>query len=531
MDENANNAVPPTPGSPAAASVSENSGRDTVRSNSGPAHSSQSSAAKSQSGTSPFKTIIPILLMVGVVFGITFISQYAPKKKEESKRKTEEVYDKKVLTFGQSIRVWNPQSFDLPDQIFPGFYEGGPTEYPASFWLENRHAAPVTMQLSTIATGCSKCSSGRFAPIPPEVMDQLFLTTVLSGLPQGLTSGLPLGVAATSANLDPARMNWQYHKHSEMAHPQYTIPAAPGSAHLFPYQWGIFELLFKVEGKGKPLAASYDLKVEGTSLVESATLQVIFEGVDAFDVSPQSIDIGNWSETSDPRTFNIVVYSLTRGPNRKGPYDSGNLEPPSVDVRMPGGIRDLGGFITVGPAVRISEPSELGKLMVKLSNAQKKPLKIESAYEFTVTVNPKVGGERMDLGLLERDVLFALPGMKEPKTVRLKGMVTGDLELANHRTDIELPSYRVSTGITFPVSVIAKHKDAVVTLVPDECRPKFVNYKLTKVNRDENQGYYELSVEIPKDGQAGSWSGVVVLELKGSRPQRIRIPIRGTGKF
>jgi hypothetical protein len=137
----------------------------------------------------------------------------------------------------------------------------------------------------------------------------------------------------------------------------------------------------------------------------------------------------------------------------------------------------------------------------------------------------------MDIGLLERDVFFALPGMKEPKAVRLKGMVTGGIWLAERRTNIELPSYRASTGITFPVTVITEQKDAVLTLVPDECRPKFANYKLTKVSGAGNQGYFELTVEIPKDSQAGSWSGVVVMELKGTRPQRIRIPILGSAKY
>ncbi|HEV3440080.1 MAG TPA: hypothetical protein VG122_22120 [Gemmata sp.] len=142
-----------------------------------------------------------------------------------------------------------------------------------------------------------------------------------------------------------------------------------------------------------------------------------------------------------------------------------------------------------------------------------------------------MGEERADIGLLERDIYLAIPDMKEPKQIRIKGMVRGAVWLDNDRTNIDLPSYRYSQGISQTIKLITEQRDADVVLIADECSPSFAKYELKKLPPAPDRGYYELTVTIPKESKTGTWNGAIVLELKGARPQRIRIPIKGAGNF
>ncbi len=536
MNDDANkqqaNAPAPPPVAPIAPNLPQDSSNATVNANKS-YREPVSTTPSSSSGGSPLKLVIPIALLVAVVFGVTFISQYSPKSVDDDteaglRGQSGVGRAEPPLRFNSSIRQWGPES--LQDLIFPGFYEGGETLNSASFWFENRNAAPVTMQLASVS--CTKCSGGRLAAIPPDVTDQLVLTAVLSGFPQGLMSGLPLAFAGSSTNLAPNRLNWQEYTHAVNPHPEYKVPAAPGSGHLFPYQWGVFELQFLVAGPGppKPLTADYVLQVDGTKITGSAKLAINFEGVDPFNVSTNFINVGDWTENSEPRSFSFFVYSSTRGPHLFGPSNRGDLVSPTVDIRKSVGNGDPGPFVTVSPAVRVPE-SELWQVGQEVEKLQKKIVRIESAYRYTVTVKPKVGEDRVDIGLLLRDIYLAIPDMKEPKQVRIKGMVRGAVWLDNDRTSIDLPSYRYSQGISQTIRLITEQRDVDVVLIANECSPSFAKYELKKLPSAPDRGYYELTVTIPKESKTGTWDGTIVLEIKGARPQRISIPIKGAGKF
>ncbi len=486
------------------------------------------------SSGSPLKMAVPIALLVAVVFGITFFAQYSPKAPDDDNAdrgggQSAALKTEPPLRFGTSIRMWNPLG-NLQDQVFPGFFEGGETLNSTSYWFENRNPAPVTMQL--IKVSCTKCSGGRLAAIPPEVTDQLVATSLFSGFPQGLVNLLPVSFIGTSANLAPSRLVWQDYTYRVAPNAEYKIPAAPGTTRLFPNQWGIFDLQFQVSGAApsKTLQADFSLQVEGSKTAGIAALSVVFEGVDAFEVSKKLIDVGDWTETTEPRTFNFIVYSSTRGPNRTGPSDRGDLDVPIVDVRTPGNLGDPGPFVTVSPAQRVPE-AELPQVTLDISQSLKKMVRVESAYRYAVTVNPKVGDQRLDIGLLEREIFLAFKDIKEPKIVRVKGMVRGSIWLDNNRTDIDLPSYRSRDGTSQTVRLIAEQRDTVVELLKEECTPRFAEYHLDKLPPASDRGYYQLRVDIPPGSPTGSWNGVILLEIKGPHPQRIRVPIRGVAKF
>ncbi len=273
--------------------------------------------------------------------------------------------------------------------------------------------------------------------------------------------------------------------------------------------------------------------VEGTQNVEMYQFVIAYVGVNAFDLTGTVFDVGELTENSEPRKFEVIAYSSTRGPNRTGPGELGDLSSPVVSVRMPfaqGG--DPGKFLEVGTPIRVPD-SELPIVARLVSEQAKKIVHVESAYRYPVTLSPKVGSARVDIGLLERDIWFAVSGTQE-RQVRVKGMVRGSVWLDDNNTEINLGGYAATAGFTRPVTLITAQPDLAVTLVGDECTPKFLQVKLEKDPNPQSRdrGYYKLTIRAPsksenKNLQYGTWSGELVLEVKGPTPQRIRIPVKG----
>lgn len=508
-------------------------------------------AATRPAGSSPLKTAIPIVALAAVVFGITLMSQYSQKSGDEGegdqKSKTS-ASSEKALYFPDSLRIYQPlqesgqgDSLDPAssrkmtlNNIFPGFYEPGETWNRAAFWLENRNSAPVSMRLVKTdgGTGCSQCVAGRLAPIPEETADQLVWTSVLSGLPMGPVSGLPIAAAGAAAHLAPERLQWQQFD-AGIPNAEFKVPARPGTARGCPYQWSIFEILFKVKEVGvpkKPIEADLSMRVDGTEIAQNTKLTVGYVGVDPFDLSAMKIDFGEISETSDPKSIHFLVHSATRGPRKLFQSDRQDLAAPSVQVRIPGSEVEPGPIFTVGEPSRVPE-SQLGQLQAEASVAHRQPVRVESAYVYTITLNPRGGDRRIDIGLLERDIALTLPGMAQPKVIRVKSMVRGSVWLASNRTEIDLPAYRSQDGLIQTVKIVTENRDTVLRLVSDECQPKFASYQLTRLPPAPDYGYHEVKVEVSKNSQTGTWNGVIILEVVGPKPQRIRIPVHGAARL
>ena len=121
--------------------------------------------------------------------------------------------------------------------------------------------------------------------------------------------------------------------------------------------------------RAKKLTADFDLQVEGTQNVQSATFDIAFLGVDAFDISRSAIDLGDITETTNPASYDLYAFSATRGPHGTGP---GDLAPPAVDIQMlPGVIGEPGPFVSVSPPVRVPDSQLAG--FPELINRQKRP--------------------------------------------------------------------------------------------------------------------------------------------------------------
>ncbi|MCI0701112.1 MAG: hypothetical protein L0241_08515 [Planctomycetia bacterium] len=495
---------------------------------------------------SAFKIAIPLVVLVGIVFGITFFTQYTPPEKEEEQTTTA---TGQPLVFFSSVRVWdppnlegefrnfpllapsadpdksnNPFRFNVQDRIFQGIYEPDPNKNrTAQFWFQNRHPNPVTMQLKRVS--CQACSGGQVAAIPPDVTRQILQQAAVGTLPIGAITGLPVGMVEPAAQL--GKLEWTYHKFETNPDATYKVPPADPNADKWSAQWGILELQFAVfkEGQKDPLKSEFAMLVEGTEITGMTEFVIHFHGANPFEVTDPIIDAGEIGDLTGDQNYSLIVFSSTRGPNS----EFGDFSEPSAVITNPDGTRDQSKFIEVTKIERVAD-TELTELGQKLLEVGRLP-RVQAAYRVTITVRAKVGEARLDIGKLTRTITFTSGNGRQD--VALTAKVRGAVWLENdERTQIDLRSFSGAEGTTRVVTLVTRTTGMELAVVGDECYPKSFQYRLEKLPDRGGQGYYRLHLTVPPRRQFGAISnGVVVLEVKGKNPQRMRIPITGNGEL
>lgn len=506
---------------------------------------------------STLRVAVPLLALVGVVFGITFFAQYTPPKDGDEKNNpdlTKRSVVEPPLRFFTSRRVWDPPklsaagyrylpllapssisadpesatkiTFSLQDRIFQWYYEASGEESAprrTQFWFENRNSSTVTMQLKGVS--CTACSGARLAAIPPETTKNLFQHTALAALPIGVFHGFGVGLVEPAADL--TRLEWTQAQFRDDPNVQFHVPAATNPDKWSP-QWGILEITFRVRPNPTlPLTADFATQVDGTTRAGNQHFELYFQPSDSCELSQSAIDAKIIEPLSNDREYKLYVYSNTRGPGS----EFGDLDPPSFLVQAPAGITDPVKFIEVTKVERVPD-AELVDLIERFERDQNRPSKIRAAYQITVTLRPKVGEHRLDIGQMERTISVTCGTAQEkPQQLQVKAIVRGAVRLDNDATEIDLKTFRGAAGTEESVNLTTEKSGIELAVVKDECRPANFGFELVKQPDSGGQGHYRLKITVEKGKVFGQVKGVVVLEVKGPTPQRIRLPFKGNSSL
>lgn len=502
-------------------------------------------------GTSALKIVVPLVALVCVVFAITYLGESVPPDplgnlKGDGPR-TEAKSAEPPLRFFTSLRRYDPPAPDAPgyrglpllapsavaappdpltgdvfgyrlqDRTFQGFYESGDTVRRTQFWFENRNPAAVALQL--LAVSCTSCSGASVAPIPTETTKKILQNAALSSLPVGPFHAFTLGMTEPAAEL--TKLQWQHAQFANDPRAAYTVPAAPAPDKWAASQWGILELNFKVRPNGKiPLEAQFGSQVQGTQQRGAHPFALFFEVSPASEASRTAIEVGELDPLSGTKEFEFIVFSNTRGPGS----EFGDLTPPVAAINFPNGTTDTSKFFEVTKVVRFSG-DELTAMTDRLFRELKKPVQVRAAYRVTLTVRPKVGDQRLDIGFIERNLVFDT-GL----ALRLTATVRGQVWLDDKRTSVALPTFVGSRGLEHAQTVNTV-KGADVRVLRDESTPMKYGYALEKLPDVGTEGRYKLTITIPPGTTFGQIKGEVVLEVQGPQPQKVRIPVSGSATF
>jgi hypothetical protein len=468
---------------------------------------------------------LPILLVVGVVFGITFVRMYSPDEPtpDGPKGAGSGKATARPLPLKFGLTTASPQPDDPPAGLKSLKYWDSVNEVGVAshfdFWCHNPHPQPVVIRVSGV--NC-QCAGVEMAPVPREAFQDYVVTSALAGGPLGAVAAGPVAAVA-HAQLD-GRLAWHTLKGKDQA--EQTLEAADPAAGT---QVGIIRLTWEGRGEAGPRVVNATLvsrlgETPGTVTTLEAQMAVVpgfdavrREGVDLW-ASARELPVGELRENAE---FTRTVYLLS-ATRRQLLY--------TVTATRP------------DPCITWTEPVPASPEEVRAFTDFIRPdspaRPPRSVYKVDVTVRERVeveeGGKRqlrqLDLGLLDRQLtITAVNGGSAP--VHLRGRVLGDVTFLQGA-----PDGRVDLGTSFPanqdrvkdVSLLAER--AGLNLVVAEVTPNYLKAKLEPLPPIDGRNQWRLRVTVPQGSLYGSLpeTSAIVLTTAGPNPRRLRLPVRGS---
>jgi hypothetical protein len=468
------------------------------------------------------RVALPILLVAGLVFGITFIWMYSSGDQgpEMSQGKDGGKGAEQALKFfSRTAAASKPDVTPKHLQYWESESEvGAPGHF--EFLCQNRHSNPVTVRVPR--TNC-QCAGAELAVIPPDAYQEYLVHSAVALGPFCPAPG-PLAALA-HAGLD-RRLTWGPLMKGEDRHDQ-TVPAAdPNSGPQFAF----VKLAWTGKGEPGPKFIAADLYASiGDGTPSHTELGVETNVVPAFDMLKR--DGAMWGTGRE-----VTVGDLHENGVYKQTVYFGSATRPVLVMSIEGEVND--------PCITWSEPvpasdQELLSLREFISRGEHPMRRIKTLYKTEVTVRERLEVDtegkkelrQLDLGAFERKYT-ATAANAGNWALRVRGRVLGDVTFP---TGAE--NGRIELGTSFPadqdrtrdVSILADRPGLDLTLVDAETVPNYLKAKLDLVEQIGGRNRYRLRVTVPKNTLFGALpeNSVIVLKTNSTVPRRLRLPVRG----
>lgn len=465
---------------------------------------------------------LPILLVAGVVFGITFVLMYSPEEEKPSNGNSGDL----TPTTGQALKFFTTKAIVSTPNSTPKhlWYWDSTIEVGApghfEFWCANKHDQPVTVWIPS--TNC-QCAGAEMTTIPTDALNDYIVESALAGSPLFATSS-PLAALA-HVNLG-RRLNWvPLFKGDDR--PEQTIPAARSSTEP---QFALVRLGWT--GKGDQGAkgisaecwARKGAEKNGTMTVIGVETNVVpafqpmrREGSQFFPA--REVPVGELRENSTVKQT-IYLVSTTR-----------SYLLYTIDSERPSPC------ITWSDPVPVSD-EEFIALSAHARGDENAIRRIKSAYKVELTVRERTevttGGKKevvqLDLGPVDRKLTVAGVDAGSWGLV-LKGRVLGEITMQNSDAGkIDLATFASDLGASRDVTLFADRAGLDLELVKAETMPNYLQVRLEpRKDLPDGRKQWMLRVTVPKGALHGSLpdTSAVVLKTVGANPRRLRIPVRG----
>jgi hypothetical protein len=447
---------------------------------------------------------LPVVAVVALVFGVTYVSQVAPNTGPP-----------KPVTPGRAKAIAAPSlivpteraSWDLnePPEM-PTFARHGKEMEPGAaghydFWVANIHDVPANIQL--MATSC-KCADVQLGIVDASAV-AAFLNEQSPAIPQPVEPAAVeklLAVAAKNPTLIQ-KVEWQPLPKFD---PNSRVPAADPKTGL---RIAIVRLDFHPKDQGRLLITATISHVGGgDGKVAQRVFEVPVTIVPAVMMYPDAASVGE-IRAGDTRQVEFVLWSATRD---------------SFPIKLPDLPED--------PTYVFSKPEPLDATGVvnelrrmKATRASSKP---KTGYKVALTIHESLNDKLLELGPLVRRLNFNA-GTEYESTCDVKGTVIGDVRLidatGNNADRIKLGEFEANRPTSKTYNLQAHQpgmKFQVVSVTP-------AALKVELKEKSAAGQLWELKVEVPKDSIAGPLppGSSVVLETVGQKSRRVRVPVEG----
>ena len=467
---------------------------------------------------------LPILLVVGVVFGITFIRMNSPDDPEPegpTQGPSGKTGPRTVpLRFGlltasaqpdppplglESLKHWD----SVTELGAPGHFE---------FWCHNPHPQEVTVRVSGV--NC-QCAGVEVAPVDPEAYRDYWVASALAGGPLCPAPGL---LAAGAHGVLASKLEW-LPLLKDKAQLEQKIPAADPATGP---RVAIVRLGWEGKGEVGPRTVNAVLVSRiGDGVGTVTTLEAQVTNVPAFDVIRRE----------GPSTW-VRAREVTFGELRENAAVTRTVYLVSPTRRH---ILFTTETSHADPCVTWTDPAPaapdevqaLGDFLSRDGN-QRRP---RAVYRMDVTVRERAqatdGGRtqvrQLDLGLL--DQRLTVKGVNAGAVdLQLRARVLGEIAF------LGATEGRVELGTSFPadqdhtrdIGLVAERTGLDLTV--GEVTPNYLKVKLEPLAPIDGRKQWRLRVTVPKNSLFGMLpeNSAVVLTTAGPNPRRLRIPVRGT---
>jgi len=476
---------------------------------------------------------LPILLVAGIVFGITFIGMYgSDDSPSDNGAMPKAGGGPMVLPLNFSTTIITPISVppsndikDVPVGSRHLYYWDSNIEVGASghyeFWCQNRNAQPVSVRVPR--TNC-QCAGVELAVVPPDAYDEYAIRSALVGGPLCVAPG-PEAILTHWALHQ--QLKWNVLNKGEEKLEQ-TIP--PAQATNRP-QFALIRLAWT--GKGEPRANSITADLfsnlpEGTP--DHTPLQANTIIVPAFDLlrrenaqvwaPTREISFGELRENSEARQ-ELFMASSTRA---QFLYQLNTLkEDPCVTWSqvVPATEEEVASF------ERFSRGKE--NSFSRLRSLYKVVVTVRERME--VVVDGKKNFHQLDLGVLEQKLTIEGVNAGTLK-VLLKGRVLGDVTILSGAESGKVDlgnAIRADQDNSRDIILSADRPGLDLTLLKKEVSPNYLKVKLEPLEIVDGRKKWRLRLTIPKESLYGSLpeNSGVILQTNSPTPRRLTIPVRG----
>ncbi|HVK15005.1 MAG TPA: hypothetical protein VM597_40070 [Gemmataceae bacterium] len=476
---------------------------------------------------------LPILVVVAVVFGITFVRMYTSPEEGESGStpvnpgKTG-VATESALKF-HTLRASppNPAVLAKPEGARflhlkywdPQLEIGAAAAY--AYWAENKHDQQV--RLRAFGVGC-QCTGLSAAVVPPDLFREYLQTSALAGSPlcPAAAPVTAIAHAALHAKLDfvPLLKDGQGE----------SIWVPPADPKAGPQQV-IVKMLWTGKDPVGPKANIIATLFAGIAGQTETKAELIADAVvvHAFDLFHR--EGADWKPVAELRVGELkrnavarqTFYCLTT--TRPTLVLSGELDPPDPCITVTGPT----------PAT----PEELRDFAAFTARQEKPYPEVKAMFRFDVTVRERLeteaDGKRetrfLDLGPLDRKLV--VKGIEAGSaTLAVRGLTVGEVSILQGAADgrIELGnSFAASQDRTVDVLMVGEKPDVDLSLVSGETNTRILKVDLTPLGTVGGKKQWRLRVTVPKGTlySAVPEGTAVVLTTGGPTPRKLRIPVRG----
>jgi hypothetical protein len=445
--------------------------------------------------------ILAIIVLVGMVAGITFVSQYQTIKPAGTPKVAAEPSSQPAVTLNFPVKIveWDPPTAGDFELGFPGHYD---------FWFENKNA--VAVDLGLMHQSC-KCSTVTACALTPAEADAFRRGLLEEGVREyGFAHG---GVRTLLPSLflshETAPEKQQLVPKWQKLDPQMANMMAPTtSLTVPPHSRGILRLTW--DGKKNQLGSErltlslWTQAHDRSSGRDSPRLEVPVVFHSPVELAPPSQNMDSLSYR-DSRTVEFICWSATRA---------------SFTLQARPEIPDPCFECSVTP---------LGADECVLA-AEKQKSRILAAYRVKVTAHESVDdSHQLDLGPFSRNIVLTTDASPDRALAVVTGNVRGEITVGAEEDNgkVKLESFPARSGTAKEVFILAQQPDLQLKSVKVE--PSSLDY--VKVNlKGDGDGRWLLFVKVQPGCPAGKLpadAAAVVSIQNNSSSRQIRIPITG----